>query len=543
MPYTNVMRSVTAAVLCIVISYAAAAEAADLGGLKIVPERVPPWNPGIPGGIPDVPVKADVTRYGAVADMKTDCSPAFQRAIDWVKPPGAVLVPAGRYLLRKTLELRPGVVLRGEGQDKTLLHFVYNRKHNESWRYPAAIVIAPPKAPDDPRFIEPYRDIDTHLEDQYTVGSTELVSFTASSLKPGQYVAIVCNNAPTVHNSTQEWLEKSWYNDVNIIGQVLRVKGVDGKQIVVDRPLYLTYPAKMMPRLRPVDMIERCGVEKLHITNKKCGHLIDIKYAAECWVADCHLEYSYRSHVSVMASRGVVVRDSYMHHGHGYDGGEAYGVWLGHWSTDCLVENNVFDHLRHSMVTTLGACGNVFGYNLSARPQHSDKADDICQHGFYSYANLFEGNVAIQAVYADYWGPIGPRNTCYRNRFTKGVLVRDKSHNANILGNTFMGGDVTVEKDCRDAWIEKNLFVLTKENPKPKGVDGLAGNLEGEVLNISQTPDWKIPASLYLKKQPNFWQDKPWPGIGAEMDLERVRARIPMISIPAEERYQKLLKK
>jgi hypothetical protein len=138
---------------------------------------------------------------------------------------------------------------------------------------------------------------------------------------------------------------------------------------------------------------------------------------------------------------------------------------------------------------------------------------------------------------------VGPRNTFYRNRLVKGVWVRDRSHRTNVIANTLVGGEVKVEKDCEDVWVEKNLFVLTKENPKPTGEDGLAGNLEGEVLNISQKPDWAIPGSLYLKKQPSFWQDKPWPGTGAEMDLERVRGRIPMITIPAEDRYKSIPRK
>ena len=259
-------------------------------------------------------------------------------------------------------------------------------------------------------------------------------------------------------------------------------------------------------------------------------------------MADCHLEYSYRSHVSVSASRDVVVRDCYIHHGHGYDGGEAYGVWLGHWSTDCLVENNAFDHLRHSMVTTLGACGNVFGYNFSTRSRHPGGADDICQHGFFSSANLFEGNVAIQAVYADYWGPVGRRNTCFRNRFTGGVEVRDRTHDANIIGNTFTDCGVSVEDGCEGAWVEKNLFVRRTEKPAPQGTDGLAASLEGEAADVYPAPTWKMPASLYLREKPPFWGSGPWPGIGAEADLESVREKRPYTMIPAEARCRSLVK-
>ena len=51
------MRILAAAVLCTVFAGIAPAGERDLGGLKIKAERLPVWNPGIAGGIPDVPVK------------------------------------------------------------------------------------------------------------------------------------------------------------------------------------------------------------------------------------------------------------------------------------------------------------------------------------------------------------------------------------------------------------------------------------------------------------------------------------------------------
>ncbi|MFC1671687.1 glycosyl hydrolase family 28-related protein [Planctomycetota bacterium] len=528
----------TAGTISLVFLLAAvcAAEGIDLGGLKVEQERLAPWRPGIEGGIPAVPVQIDARKYGAVADDKTDNSPFIQRAINAVKPPGAVLLPAGTYLLRETLHLKPGVVLRGEDRNKTTLNFRYYDRRKKRWLYPPVIRIAPGGEGWDPRFIEKHQEIDVPLKESYERGKRQVTTFNPSRLQAGQYVAIVANNDPVVHNTTEPWLHKSWYDKVNIIGQVLKITKVDGPSISIDRPLYREWRMKMMPRLRPLTVIERAGVENLHIITKQSGHVIDIKNAVECWVKNCHLEYSTRTHVSVSASLRVVVRDNYIHHGHSYDGGDAYGVWLGHWSSDCLVENNTFDNLRHSMVTTLGACGNVFGYNSSTNSRHPGKADDLCQHGFYSYANLFEGNVGIQAVFSDYWGPLGPYNTCYRNRLTKGILVRDSTHYTNILANSLIGGEIKVETSCREAWNEKNLLVFTNDTPTPPGTDGLAGNLEGEVTEVFPPPEWKIPASLYLKQKPSFWGTRPWPGIGAEVDLDAVRERKPFPLIPSQQK-------
>ena len=80
------------------------------------------WQPGIPGGIPDVAVKANVKDYGAMGDGVSDDAAAIQKAIDSVDD-GAVLIPKGDYLIKTGLNINKSVVLRGEGTDKTRLLF------------------------------------------------------------------------------------------------------------------------------------------------------------------------------------------------------------------------------------------------------------------------------------------------------------------------------------------------------------------------------------------------------------------------------------
>lgn len=80
---------------------------------------------GYAGGrreILDYPVRTSVKDHGAKGDGLTDDTAAFREAIRAVEEPGAILVPAGRYLLTDVVEInRSGVVLRGEGPDKSLL--------------------------------------------------------------------------------------------------------------------------------------------------------------------------------------------------------------------------------------------------------------------------------------------------------------------------------------------------------------------------------------------------------------------------------------
>lgn len=71
--------------------------------------------------LPDPPVVANVRDFGAVGDGLTDDSQAFLDALASA-PPGAILVPRGRYLLTRVLRIdRPGVVLRGEGPGRSVL--------------------------------------------------------------------------------------------------------------------------------------------------------------------------------------------------------------------------------------------------------------------------------------------------------------------------------------------------------------------------------------------------------------------------------------
>src|SRR5262245_19075867 len=73
--------------------------------------------------IPDVPVRASVTDFGARPNGDVDDSEAFLKAIASTSN-GAILIPAGRYILTQVLKLtRSGVVLRGAGRDRSVLCF------------------------------------------------------------------------------------------------------------------------------------------------------------------------------------------------------------------------------------------------------------------------------------------------------------------------------------------------------------------------------------------------------------------------------------
>ena len=55
------------------------------------------------GHSPDLPVVTDLQSLKSKADGKTDVAPLINRAIQDAKSPGAVLIPAGTYLLKSSI--------------------------------------------------------------------------------------------------------------------------------------------------------------------------------------------------------------------------------------------------------------------------------------------------------------------------------------------------------------------------------------------------------------------------------------------------------
>lgn len=197
-------------------------------------------------------------------------------------------------------------------------------------------------------------------------------------------------------------------------------------------------------------------------------------------------------HVDLTAAYRCVVRDSYFHDAYEFGGGgHGYGANVGGHSSDCLIENNVFKHLRHPMLVQVGATGNVFGYNYSIEPNSDGSWTpcDISLHGHYPSMNLFEGNTVQEIDVSDYWGPVGPGNTFLRNTVeSEGIDVLDHSHGQNIIGNQLGTGKnrITIHESVKGTFVYGN-------QPDTSGTNS------------------DIPASYYLSGKPSFFGELAWP--------------------------------
>ena len=206
----------------------------------------------------------------------------------------------------------------------------------------------------------------TNVTGGFARGSRQVQVADASSFSAGKFAEIQQANDSVVMYTDTEW-NQSWA--ANSVGQLFLIKSVSGNTLTLNRPLYMDYRADLQPQILRQGFVTFAGVENLFIAKTVStadGVTISLKNAAYCRVQAVESYHTRKAHITCESVYACVFRDSCMHHSYDYGGdGHGYGVTLGLHVTDCLIENNIFRHLRHAMMVQVGASGNVFGYNYS----------------------------------------------------------------------------------------------------------------------------------------------------------------------------------
>ena len=383
---------------------------------------------GYPGDVPQPATYVDVTDFGAANDGSSSTNTAISAAFSALGgEPGVVYFPAGTYLFTSTVSIPAGVVLRGASSQSVTLNFDLND---------AAVNAFSVSGSSGSGYIA--------VQSGYSKGSSTLTVADGSVFHAGDFGEL--------HETNGSWDTNpaDWANYA--VGQIVEITAVNGNTLTLARPLRITYEAGLNPEIRKLRPKRNVGVETLKIKRidnpTGAGYNIGFAYAADCWVKGVESEYSAGAHVMINASTRIEVTGCYIHHAFGYDGSgtRGYGVTLNNHAGECLVSNNVFNHLRHAMMTKMGANGNVVAYNYSIDNYRSetfhDLGGDVSLHGHYSYANLFEGNIVQTIMIDHYWGPSGPYNTFFRNRtelyglnFTSATGGAQATENQNVVGN------------------------------------------------------------------------------------------------------------
>jgi hypothetical protein len=500
-----------------IVLVTAAVLARNAGAAQIIPvDRTfgQAWqNSGHPGEIPSPARIVNVRESGARGDGDADDGPPIARAIESLgDAPGVVFFPAGTYLLHSAVNVPAGAVLRGEGSGKTTLR----------WDHPGSCI----------NIARAQSGVFQAVMAGHSVHSGTLVVTDGTAFAPGDYAEIRADNDPA-------WRASTWANKV--VGQILRITGVSGNQLTLERALRITYERAQNPEIRKIVPITEAGVESLKVERLLAGtsptqrdnvFTIKLDYAARCWVRGVEGFNAFGGHVALVSSTQCAVTGSYFHHAHEYDGGgSGYGVRLEFKTGECRIEDNIFQHLRHSMLVQAGANGNVFGYNYSRDPVRtefpSEISGDIVLHGNYPFANLFEGNIC-QHIWIDAsHGTNGPLNTFFRNRAEAyGFTMTDPAaHRQNIVGNETFKGRWSVMTGGGYSLAGTGHFEF-------------ANNTQGKGI---QPPDTAKLAdfSYYLHNDPSlppplpaFWKIAAgFPPVGLPLALDAVK------NIPARARF------
>lgn len=321
----------------------------------------------------------------------------------------------------------------------------------------------------------------------------------------------------------------SWHNNQkkpdlkNYFGQINRVKSINNNNVSLELNFADTWKFKESGNSATLSVfkpIKYIGFENIALkyqpgTKKSIGSFMKFQNSAFCWVKGDNFYKPLTSHIGIGKSFTIQVSDSYFNSSYKHGGGgQGYGVAIGDRSSNCKIENNIFDGLRHSMVISAGANNNVFGYNYSLNQTAQDNEGnalyglgDISVHGFYPYDNLFEGNIVDMIRADEYWGGNGG-NTFFRNYVKSKQIVLEKSNDNTVVANL---GSVKIQNMARS---------LVKGNS-----DGGAGNGSTD------------RASYYYSTAPDFVKtaNMPWPLIDPN--------RSNLTDIPAKRRFNKLYAK
>jgi hypothetical protein len=476
-----------------------------------------------------------------------DATTSIQRAIDACPQGQVVFVPAGIYKLNRTLALRKGVVLRGAGPERTFLRSYADAHALQLGDYPAPSVAIP-------------------LTGDAQKGATTLRVAHVPSLAPDDQLVIdQIDDGIEVVNVD----EQSRDGNRRSLSQLVRVTAIAGRTVSIDPPLYHSFQTrhaaeawKVAPTTRFAG-VESLSIERVSPTGTQGFSNVLVVACVYCWVRNIESRTAQFRHVDLDRSFRCEVRDSLFNDGMNHDvGGFAYGVVASNRAAANLIENNVFFHLRHSMVVKEGAAGNVFAYNYAVAGYQASRwlAADISAHGAHSHHNLFEGNI-VGKIQLDFTHGSSSFNTLFRNHVvrqsaaistTRGLRAIDVErsnwfHNiiGNVLGVPSQSWTAYEDNGSRSRW-QRYAFSWGYSGDGDTSSDDVRSKVtalrHGNYDFATRSVHWDaaiarrtLPPSLYLSGRPAFWGDDPWPAIGP--DVKSLSG-----TIPAKVRYERLLR-
>ncbi len=252
--------------------------------------------------IPDYPTTTSVAAYGARGDDEADDTAAFKAALAATES-GAVLVPPGRYIISDILKItKTGVVLRGDGVDRTTLYFTRPLEaiapntgattggrptSNYSWsgglvRLEGSITSVPL----------------THITAPAARGEQVITVEKADKLAVGQWIEVFMTDTPentlAVHLYSDDAGDMGELKGKTKASLVTRIAKIEGNRVELERRLRFDVRAEWQPVVRTFrPSVQDSGVEDLTFefpVTPYEGHFTEQGYnpvafvgAANCW--------------------------------------------------------------------------------------------------------------------------------------------------------------------------------------------------------------------------------------------------------------------
>ncbi len=509
----------------------------------VLSDRMITLKAGIPGGVPrrtQICAHVKDAPYNAKGDGIANDTSAIQRAIDACPQNQVVYIPAGTYKTTSSLTISgKGVVLRGDGPEKTKIlnygsGFVATSKNK--WGVWNKTLISPA--------VKGSRTV--MLDD----GSFSLYGDPVSVI--GYYAIITqLNKSDLVFNYGYRGASSgvcSWcgVSSDRTMSQVVKIIGKSGNTLTLENPLYYTFDTA--PQIQVIDgFVEGVGIEDLYIQQMTPSggstDSIQLSYCAGCWVKNVKSYMARGTHVRMQYSYQSEIRDAYFNDAYNHDSGAGYGIFFFGPNSGNLVENNIIQRARHSLIYEGGGSGNVFGYNFTKDVYTSESpqwlSEDVSTHGSHPFMNLWEGNVFSKLSHDNTWGS-SSHNTSLRNYITRtatgatqalyAVDVEAHNYYENIIGNVlgqYPGKCSGTYESSGTGIYRLGLYGPSGESAgwgpyDPRVVTTLVrhGNYDCVTQSVMWAPnstDHTIPLSLYLSSKPLWFGSVPFPPIGPDV--------------------------
>jgi len=402
--------------------------------------------------------------------------------------PAIIYFPKGNYLFTKRININKSVVLRGCSSDSTTFTFNFPFESDLIYIYGNATGVV------------------TQILNNVVKDSLRLRVSDASSFNKGDIVQLSENDSVLI---TSSWA-------LNTTGQIIRIDTIINNDIWLESPVRRDFYTARNAKITRLDPVQNVGIESIKIlpSNATVAQTSNIafQYAYNCWIKCIKSINCNYAHIEARTSSNIVITGSYFQDAFSYgDGGKGYGIMIHSTSGECLIMENIFKHLRHSMIVQSGANGNVFAYNYSREPYWTDvslpsnSAGDMVLHGNYPYANLFEGNIGQNIVIDDSHGKNGRYNTFFRNRAELYGIFMNNNPATDYMN--FIGNEVP-----NTGFLLGN-YTLFGSNHFQYG-----NNVRGTITpaGTASLPE----ASLFLTIMPSYYiSNSHWPPVGTPNSL------------------------